>query len=685
MTKLKEIRPPKAKRIPYKTQVHGVSWCDDYFWLRERDNAEVLEYIRAENAYTKGIMEPTQELQKDLYQEMVARIKETDETVPAKKGNYFYYSRTEKGKQYSIYCRKHQSLEAVEEIILDCNKLAKGRKYFSLGVFEISPKHNYLAYSTDVTGAEEHTIKIKDLQTGKLLPESIENTGSSLEWACDNQTLFYATLDAAKRPFKLFRHVLESKPSEDLEVYHEKDERFFLNLSKSKDEQYIFLELESKASTEVHYLRSSDSDGLFQIIEPRQEKHEYSLEHYEGKFLVLTNNQAQNFKICETPVSLPEKKNWKTLIPHKKDVKVDDMDVFKDHLAIYVRDRGMTEVDVRDWKTNKTHRISFEEAVFSVEGGDNPEYESDRLRLRYSSLVSPNTVLDFVLKTQEREIKKVQEVKGYDSSLYQSERIFATSHDGIEVPISLVYKKGSQQNGKNPLLLYGYGSYGISIDPVFSSNRLSLLDRGFVFAIAHIRGGGEMGRSWYENGKMLKKHNTFKDFIACAEKVIQEKYTSPEYLFVSGGSAGGLLMGAVVNERPELFRGVVMHVPFVDVVNTMLDESIPLTVTEYDEWGNPNEKEYFDYIRSYSPYDNIKTMHYPAILVASGLNDPRVQYWEPTKWMAKLRAMKTDRNLLLLKMNMGAGHGGASGRYDYLKEIAFDYAFSLFVLEGKHV
>ncbi|HTL47819.1 MAG TPA: S9 family peptidase [Verrucomicrobiae bacterium] len=673
---------PAAKKIPHASQVHGLTLTDNYHWLRERGNPEVIAYLEAENAYTEAVMAPTQPLQQKLYDEMVGRIKETDLSVPIKKGDYFYYSRTEKGKQYPIFCRKPRSLEAPEEIMLDMNALADGHAYFSLGVLEVSPDHRLLAYSTDVLGNEVHMLYIKDLATGRLLPEIIPDTATALEWAEDNKTFFYTTLDASKRPYKLFRHRLGEEPGRDLEIHHERDEAFFVNIGKTKDRKFLVLGIESKTTSEMHLLDASNPSGKFRMVHPRKAELEYSVEHYNGRLLILTNDAgAKNFKLMEAPASAPEKKNWKEFLPYRPEIKIDGLDVFRDFLVLYLRERGLTKIRVRRWDGTGEHDIEFPEPVYTVWGGSNPEFESETLRFGFSSLVTPNSVYDYSMKTRERTLKKQQEVLGgYDPSRYVSERIFAVSHDGTEIPISLVSRKGLARNRENPFLLYGYGAYGISTDPMFSSNRLSLLDRGFGFAIAHIRGGGDLGRPWYDDGKLMKKKNSFLDFIACAQHLVTEGYTRPEKLVISGGSAGGLLMGAVVNLRPDLFAGVVMHVPFVDVSNTMLDETLPLTVTEYDEWGDPHGKEAFDYIHSYSPYDNMKPGHYPAVLITGGLNDPRVQYWEPAKWTAKLRTLKNDPNALLLKINMGAGHGGASGRYDFLKEIALDYAFMFKVL-----
>ncbi|MCE5248816.1 S9 family peptidase [bacterium] len=670
------VLPPAAQIIPKADTLFGDVRVDNYYWLRDKSNREVIAYLESENKYTESEMKHTKDFQDSLYRELLGRIKETDVTVPEKIDDYYYYSRTEEGKQYPINCRKKGSLDAQEEILLDRNVLAEGHDYFRIGIFKISPDHQLLAYSADTAGSETYTIYIKDLRTGRLLDDVIPNTYYSVEWANDNKTIFYNVLDDAKRPYKLYRHVLGTPSNDDIMVFHEKDDMYYLNLSKSKSKKYLILSLESNTTTEVHYLKADFPSDTFKILHPRQHNMEYYVDHHGEMFFITTNENAKNFKLMETPVRNPSKKNWKEVIPHRDSVKIDGIEVFKNHLVVYERENGLNKIHIRNLSNREDFSVDFPEPVYSVRQGNNPDYNTTLLRFHYTSLITPASVYDFNMDTRTRELKKQDEVLGgYDPSLYQSERIYAKVPDSTMIPVSLVYKKGMVKNGMNPLLLYGYGSYGNSIDPAFSSNRLSLLDRGFIFAIAHVRGGGEMGRYWYDNGKLLKKKNTFTDFIACAEHLIEENYTSSEKLVIEGGSAGGLLMGAVTNMRPDLFRAVVAHVPFVDVVNTMLDPSIPLTVTEYEEWGNPGNKDYYFYMKSYAPYDNVEAKAYPAILITAGLNDPRVPYWEPAKLTAKLRALKTDTNLLLLKTNMGAGHGGASGRYDYLKDIAFEYAF----------
>lgn len=668
---------PVAKKISITSMIHSEARTDDYSWLHEKDNPDVIAYLEAENTYTEATMVHTKSLQETLYGEMVARIKETDDSVPVKWGEYFYYHRTEKDKQYKIYCRKKRTLGAPEEILLDANKLADGANYFSLGVYQVSPDHHLLAYSVDTNGSEKYTLYVKDLRTGINLPEEIPDTYYGMEWANDNRTIFYNTIDAASRPYRLFRHELGNRHDHDELIYEEKDERYFLEVSKSRSKKYIFMNIGSKVSTEVRYLDADRPSGVFEIFNPREENVEYFAEHHEEVFFVTTNDHAVNFKLLQTPVHATGKSHWREVMAHRDDVLIEGVDSFKDYLVIYERERGLKCIRILDFKKNSEHQVDFQEPVYTVMPNGNPEYDTTVLRFTFTSLITPPSTFDYDMNSRTRELKKLEEVIGYDATQYASERVYASATDGAQIPISLVYKKGMRRDGNSPLLLYGYGSYGLTVEPGFSSPRVSLLDRGFIFGIAHIRGGQELGRKWYEDGKLLKKKNTFTDFVTCAEYVIREKYTSSERLAIMGASAGGLLMGAVTNMRPDLFRAVVAKVPFVDVVNTMLDASLPLTITEYEEWGNPNEKAYYDYIQSYAPYEHIEKKDYPNILATAGLNDPRVSYWEPAKWVAKIRSLKTDQNLLLLKVNMGAGHGGASGRYDYLKEIAFEYAFIL--------
>ncbi|MDQ5852943.1 MAG: S9 family peptidase, partial [Chloroflexota bacterium] len=632
-------------------------------------------------AYTEEMMRHTQILQEQLYAEMRGRIKETDQQVPEKRDDYFYYSRTEEGKQYPIFCRRHGGLDAEEELLLDQNQLAEGHAYCRIGAYRVSPDHRLLAYSVDTSGAEKYTLFVKDLNTGDLLPDQLPNTYYGVEWANDNRTIFYNVLDEAMRPYKLYRHTLGTDPREDVLVYHEPDEAFFLWISKPKSHAFLLMTLRSMSTTEVWFVPAGQPEAEFTVIQPRQHEMEYSVDHHGDRFLIVTNDQARNFKLVEAPIATPSKEHWRELIPHRPAVLIDGIDAFRDHLAIYEREHGLKHIRITDPHGRDVRYVEFPEPVYTFWPGPNPEFDTSVLRFTYTSLVTPNSVVDYDMGTGTWDLRKQDEIpSGYDPSLYQSERLIATAPDGTQVSISLVYKKGIRRDGRNPLLLYGYGSYGYSIDPSFSSDRLSLLDRGFIFAIAHIRGGSDLGRDWYDQGKLFHKKNSFADFIACAEHLIAEGYTSSERLAIMGGSAGGLLMGAVANMRPDLFKAVVAKVPFVDVINTMCDPSLPLTVIEYEQWGNPNDKEAYDYIKSYSPYDNVEAKAYPHMLITSGLNDPRVSYWEPTKWAAKLRALKTDQNRLLLKTNMEAGHGGASGRYDHLKEIALDYAFLLDVI-----
>ncbi len=673
-----DMQPPVAKKIPAQDTLFNEVRIDNYYWLRDKSNPEVINYLEAENAYTEAMMEHTEDLQDQLYKEMLGRIKETDLSVPVEKDGYFYYSRTEQGKQYKSHCRKKGSLDAEEEIILDENELAAGHEYFNLGVFEISPDHKLLAFSVDTTGGEAYTVYVKNLQTGRILEDEIPNTYYSLAWASDNKTFFYTVLDHAKRPYQVYRHKLDHGAADDKLVYHEEDDRYFVDIERTKSGGYILINLNSIITTEVRFLKADDPEGKFKIFQSRKEGVEYEIDHHSRYFYFLINEGAMNFKLMRTPVNKTEKKYWQTVLAHDPKIKLDNIDLFEKYMVIYLRENGLRGIHVCSLKNGRTHKVAFPEPVYTFRIAENPEFDTQWLRFSYMSFVTPPTVYDFNMKTHERVLKKQKEVPGgYDPENYIMQRLFAEAKDGTKIPISLVYRKNLTMNGENPLLLYGYGSYGSSREPNFSSNIFSLIDRGFVYAIAHVRGGGEMGRYWYEEGKLLNKKNTFFDFIACAEHLIENQYTGSEKLVIRGGSAGGLLMGAVTNLRPDLFEVVIAHVPFVDVINTMLDESIPLTVIEYDEWGNPAEEEYYHYIKSYSPYDNLKARDYPDMLITAGLNDPRVQYWEPAKFTARLRALKTDNNLQLLKVNMGAGHGGASGRYDYLEEVAFEYAFIL--------
>ncbi len=669
--------PPVAKIIPKDVTVHNDKRIDNYFWLRERENPEVIKYLEAENAYTSAMMEHTTDLQEELYQEMKGRIKESDLSVPVKMGDYYYYTKTEEGKQYNIHCRKKGSLHAEEEIILNENVLAEGKDYFSVGVFEVSPNHRLLAFAVDDNGSEYFTLQFKDLTTGTILEDKVENVYYSLEWGNDNKTVFYTTMDDAHRPDKIWRHNLGEEKS-DVLVFSEPDESFFVDVSKSKSQKYIFINLGSNNTSEVHYLDADTPRESFQLFEKRQTGIEYTVFHHKEIFYILTNEDAINFKLVKTPVKSPDKSHWETVFGHRPETKLDGLDVFKDYLVIYEKTNGLDRLRIQSLLSGMEHYVTFDEEAYALYGNTNPDYDSQVVRFTYASMITPKSVYDYHMDTRVRTLQKQDEILGdYDKDNYVTYRLWAPAEDGKMVPMSVVHRKGIEKDGSNPVYLYGYGSYGHAMEAYFSSARISLLDRGFIYVLAHPRGGGYLGRPWYEDGKLLNKRNTFTDFIACAEYLVKEGYTNPELLATSGGSAGGLLMGGILNMRPDLFKVAVAQVPFVDVINTMLDESIPLTVTEFDEWGNPKEPEYYDYMISYSPYDNVIAQDYNHILITAGLNDPRVQYWEPAKWTAKLRAVKTDQNVLLLKTNMGAGHGGASGRYDYLKEIAFNYAFIL--------
>jgi oligopeptidase B len=668
--------PPRAKIIPREITLHGDTRVDNYVWLRDRTDPDVIQYLEAENRYTEESMAPTQSLQQELYREILGRIQEDDVSVPVKRDEYFYYARTEQGKAYSIQCRKRGGLDVAEEVLLDANVLAEGQGYFRLGNFAVSPDHRLLAYSVDFEGDEAYIIHVKNLESGELLPDRIENTYYSLEWANDNRTFFYTVLDEAKRPYRVFRHALGE--AGDALVYQENDARFTLGLSKTRSRRFVFIELSSPLTSEVRYLEADNPRGDFRVMLPRSQGVEYDASHHGDHFYIRTNDQAKNFRLMRTSVANPSTADWQEVIPGRDMVTIEGVDQFESHWVVYERERGLDRICVRHGDGDNFYYVEFPEPVYSVEATGNAEYQTNLLRFNYTSLVTPASVFDYDVRTRTRELKKQYEVRGgYDASQYKSERIYGAAPDGVEVPISLVYRTGFERNASSPLLLYGYGAYGNSIDPRFSSDRLSLLDRGFVFAMAHVRGGAEMGEEWHDQGKLLQKKNTFTDFVACAKHLIAQRYTSPRTLAIMGGSAGGLLMGAVLNLRPDLFHAAIAKVPFVDTLNTMLDPTLPLTIAEYEEWGNPEDKQYYDYIRSYSPYDNVAAREYPAMLVTGGLNDPRVSYWEPAKWVAKLRALKTDSNILLLKTDMGSGHFGPSGRYEGIKEVAFDYAFLL--------
>ncbi|KAF2517829.1 S9 family peptidase [Flavobacterium foetidum] len=672
---------PKAKIIPKTLKKHKETRIDNYFWLNDRENAEVIDYLNQENEYYEQMTAHTKELKDNLYEEMKARIKEDDSSVPYFYNGYYYITRFEKGQDYPIFARKKGSLSADEEILFDCNQMAVGHAYFKLGGLSISPDNKFASFGVDVVGRRIYTIQIKNLETGEILADKIQNVTGASVWANDNKTIFYVRQDEVTlRADKVFKHKLNTDAANDILVYDEIDDTFNVSVSKEKSRKYIVIGSSSTLTTEYRILKSDDPDGEFAVFQPRVRGLEYSISHYEDSFYVLTNkDKATNFKLMKTPENKTGKKNWVDLIPHREDVLLEDIEIFKNYLVVEERSNGLNHIRIMPWNGEPDYYLPFGSETYNAYTTTNVDFDTDILRYSYQSLATPSSIIDFNMKTKTKEILKEQEVLGgkFDKDNYVEERIWATARDGVKVPISMIYKKGLEKNGKNPLLLYAYGSYGITMDTYFSSTRLSLLDRGFVYAIAHIRGGEDLGRQWYEEGKLLKKKNTFTDFIDCSKFVIEQKFTSPEHLYAEGGSAGGLLMGVVVNEAPELYNGVIAQVPFVDVVTTMLDDSIPLTTGEYDEWGNPNNKKYYDYMLSYSPYDNVKAQKYPNMYVSTGLHDSQVQYWEPAKWVAKLREIKTNENLLFLDTNMDAGHGGASGRFEALKDLAKEFSFLL--------
>ena len=666
--------PPTAQRIEHREERHGATVIDNYFWLRDKSNPAVIEYLKAENAYTEAMTKNLKPFEEALYTEMLGRIKQTDLSVPARHDGYYYYSRTEEGKQYPIQCRRKGSMEAPEEILLDGNEQAQGHSYFGLGAFQVSDDSNLLAYTTDVTGYRQYSLHVKDLRTGKTLPDTAERV-TSLEWASDNKTLFLTTEDAVtKRSDHLWRHTLGEAKNDP--IYEEKDELFTIYTNRTRDKKFIILGVNSTDTTEARYLRSDQPGANFRVFLAREKKHKYDIDHREGLFYIRTNKNAKNYQIMTAPESDPSPANWKVFVAHQSDVLVQGIDLFENYGVVLEKSKALNGIRILDFRTGQWHSMTFPEPVYSAFPGGNPEYDTHMFRYSYTSMITPASVFDYDMDTRKATLLKQQEVLGgYDPTQYVSERQWATVRDGTKVPLSVVYKKGFHRDGTAPLFLYGYGSYGAGTPATFSSQRLSLLDRGMVYVIAHVRGGDEMGETWHDDGMLMKKKNTFYDFVDSAEYLVKEKWTSKDRLVIEGGSAGGLLMGAVVNLRPDLFRAVHAAVPFVDVMNTMLDASLPLTVGEYLEWGNPNEPAAYDYMKSYSPYDNLEKRAYPAMLVTTSLNDSQVGYWEPAKYVARLRTLKTDSNPLLLKVNMGAGHGGASGRYDRLKEQAFEYAW----------
>ncbi|MFE8424052.1 S9 family peptidase [Tenacibaculum sp. ZH5_bin.1] len=693
----KDIKAPVAEKQPTKLEKHGDIRTDDYFWMRLTDaqkNTEVkdeqtqkvYDYLNAENAYYEEMTKETKEFQEELFQEMKGRIKEDDESVPYKKDGYFYITRYEKGQQYPIYSRKKETLEAEEEIMFNVNNEAKGYDYFQLGGLNVSPDNKMTAFATDTVSRRQYFIRIKNLETGKIYKDIIENTTGGSVWANDNKTLFYAKKDPVTlRSSKIYKHTLGSDASLDELVYEEKDDTFGAFVTKSKSKDYIIIGSYSTVSTEYHVLDANNPDGELQIIQPRERDLEYEVAHYGDHFYIKTNKDgATNFKLMKTPVDKPGKENWVDVIPHREDTLFEDFSIFKDYLVLEERNEGLNKIRIKRWDGTEDYYLPFEEETYSAGVYGNPEFDTEVIRYSYNSMTTPSSVIDFNMKDRSKEVKKEQEVLGgkFDKNNYVSKRIWVPARDGKKVALSIVHHKDTKLDKNTPILQYAYGSYGYTINDGFSTTRLSLLDRGFVYALAHIRGSQYLGREWYEDGKMLNKKNTFTDFIDCSKYLIDNGYTSPEHLYAMGGSAGGLLMGAIVNMNPELYNGIIAAVPFVDVISTMLDDSIPLTTGEYDEWGNPNNKEYYDYIKSYSPYDQVEAKAYPNMLVTTGLHDSQVQYWEPAKWVAKLRELKTDNNMLFLHTNMEAGHGGASGRFDALKETAEEYTFFL-MLEGK--
>lgn len=682
------VKPPVAILKNKELVAHGDTRIDEYYWMNDYfkkgpDSTLVVEHLNAENAYLDTMMSGTKKFQEDLFAEMKGRIQEKDETVPVLNRGYYYYRRTDEGKQYYKYCRKKGSLDAAEEILLDVDKMAEGSDYFAAAGFSVSPDNKLLAYGIDKVSRRQYTIYIKNLETGEILKDEIRNTQADIVWANDNKTIFYTS----KNPVtllseKVMRHKLGADASTDAVVYEEKDKTNYIGVYKTKSDRFVAIYSWATLSSEHRILDADTPDAPFQLFQPRLKEVLYSIDHWNDKFLIVTNKDAKNFRLMESPLDKTGVENWKEVIPHRTDVLLEGIEVFKDHWVISERKNGLLQLRVREIVNGNEHYLDFGEPAYDAYPTGNAEYNTTLLRYNYTSLTTPNSVYDYDMISKQKTLKKEQAVLGgFDKADYVTERIYATARDSVKVPISIVYKKGTKKDGNAPLLLYGYGSYGASMDASFNSSRLSLLNRGFIFAIAHIRGGQEMGRLWYEDGKMMKKINTFNDFIDCGEFLVKEKYTSKGHLYAMGGSAGGLLMGAVANMAPELWNGIVAQVPFVDVLTTMSDPTIPLTTNEYDEWGNPDNKEAYFYMKSYSPYDNVEKKNYPNILVTTGLHDSQVQYFEPAKWVARLRAMKTDNNLLLLKTNMSAGHGGASGRFDYLKEVALQYAF-IFALEG---
>jgi len=674
------MNAPQAKKIDKLLEIHNDKRNDPYFWMNERENPEVIQYLEEENAYTDFVMKDTEDLQNELYEEMKSRYKKDDESLPYFFNGYWYIVRYEAGKEYPIFSRKFQSLDNEEEILLNVNILAEGEAFFETGSMSISVNNDIMAYSTDNVGRRIYKIYFKNLKTGELYPDVIENATGKAVWANDNEHVFYIRKDESLRAFQIYRHKLGTDSSEDVLIFHEEDETFDVSVFKTKSLEYIFIAASSTNEDEMRFIPANNVFADWTIVQPRTKDLEYSVEHYEDDFYIITNaDNSTNFKIVTTKVDKPAMQHWQDFIPHRENVLLEGFEIFKNYFVIEEREKGLLQINIIDNQNNNSYYLPFSDPTYTAYIGINLEFDTDILRFGYTSLTKPASTFEYNMKDKTTVLLKEQEVLGgkFFAGNYISERIWATARDGKEVAISLVYHKDTSKSANTPLLLYGYGSYGHTVDASFSSVRLSLLDRGFIYAIAHIRGGEYLGREWYEDGKMLQKKNTFFDFIDAAKYLISENYTSPKHLYAMGGSAGGLLVGAVMNYNPELFNGIVAQVPFVDVVSTMLDDTIPLTTGEYDEWGNPNEKEYYDYMKSYSPYDNIEAKNYPNILITTGFHDSQVQYWEPAKWTAKLRELKTDDNILIFKTDMSSGHGGASGRFESLKEIALEYAFLL--------
>ncbi len=679
--KMQEITiPPSAKKIPHPITNHGNTRVDDYYWLNDRENLEVIDYLNKENEYYQKETAHTETFQKQLFEEMKSRIKEDDQSVPYLYNGYYYITRFETGKDYPIYSRKKGTLDAKEEILFDCNEMAKGHSYFQLGGLSISDDSKWAAFSVDLVSRRQYTLHFKNLETGEISTSKIENTTGGATWANDNKTIFYSKKDEVTlRSDKIYKHKLATDSKDDKLVYFEKDETYNVDVNKSKSKKYIIIASESTLTSEYQILLADTPDQNFTVFQKRTRGLEYSISHFEDHFYIVTNkDKADNFKIMKTPETKTAKENWTDLIPHRKDVLIEDIDIFKNYLVVSERSNGLNKIRIMPWKGDDYY-LPFEIETYTCNTTTNVDFDTEILRYAYQSMATPPSVIDFNMRTKEKTVLKEVEVLGgkFDKNNYSEERIWATATDGTKIPISMVHRKGIKKDSNNPFLLYAYGSYGYSMDTSFSSTVLSLLDRGFIFGIAHIRGGEDLGRQWYEDGKLLKKKNTFTDFIDCSKFVISEKYTSAAHLYAEGGSAGGLLMGAIVNMAPEIYNGIIAQVPFVDVVTTMLDETIPLTTGEYDEWGNPNEKKYYDYMLSYSPYDNVVAKNYPNMYVSTGLHDSQVQYWEPAKWVAKLRDLKTNSNQLFLNTNMDSGHGGASGRFEALKELAKEFSFLL--------